>query len=158
MAPESRAGDPRSVPVPNVRTKPRTRFKTCLNLNDTVNESFNVLNDTKMWATWNLDLVCRSVFFFGTNEILVLMLVMVCHFYVIFWTWSMLKYDRDRFPFLKPEHVMCSVHEHSWISHISIQQMGFDQLLWFFISPSKMYEIIFTLSLKDILRTTSWFL
>ena len=77
-------------------------------------------------GTWNLDLVCRCLSFFcGSDEILVLMLVMVCHFYVIFWTWSMLKYDRDRFPFLKPEHVMCvpfmNIHEY----HIN-QQMAND--------------------------------
>ena len=106
--------------------------------------------DMKSWLG-----VSVPVFFLWSDEILVLMLVMVCHFYVILWTWSMLKYDRDRFPFF--ETGTRDVFR-SWTDQFIRKQMGFDQFLWFSILPSKMYEIIFTQVLNDILRTGSWFL
>ena len=125
---------------PNVQTKPLLRFTTCLIFKWYGKLKIQCTKWHENVGTWNLDLVCRSLSLLcGSDEILlVLMLVMVCHFYVIFWTWSyMLKYDRDRFPFLKPEHVMCvpfmNIHEY----HINHGQW-FDQFLWFFISLSKM--------------------
>ena len=112
----------------NVPMKPlvQLRFTTCLIFKWYGKLKIQCTKWHENVGTWNLDLVCRSLSFFcGSDEILVLMLVMVCHFYVIFWTWSMLKYDRDRFPFLKPEHVMCvpfmNIHEY----HIN-QQMAND--------------------------------